>query len=487
VIALLAQEGKPPVTRPPWAQCIAGVTLTVALAVLAQVCQSVFIVAVAALGVLAAAVWLGLAKSSTFSALLVIGFSIQPMLKFYVSPYFGPAKDALAVVAIAVLCVTLYLRGYPARRDRWIPYHAIALGALFMVNVAGDHDAAWAAAARLCVEAIGLFLVGYLGRRARTRWTAVYNSLIVVGCVEATLGLAQQVLGTRALVTDFGLAFGEQVRETAGGQLRSFGTFDDPFSYAGVLLLALVVATQMRPGHRSTLVVGLLLSLGVYVSHDRTAVVLLLAVIGLWIWRLGHRTSVVLLGTAFVGAGILVIASLGALSAPAGGADPLTTLTSLNGRTVLWGQVIGDPWHLVAGRGVGAVGTGLARSQSGLIVEQQTYVPGQAPAVADLSKLYSVDNSYLAVVADVGVPGVLLLIAIGWMLVHIARSPQRCDALRYSIFGLVGVVAVDAFTRSSLFAFPFGFIAMYVIGTASAALLDAGGDFPRRRDEASAV
>ena len=57
--------------------------------------------------------------------------------------------------------------------------------------------------------------------------------------------LHHEVVFLDRLVEGVGYLYGAQVRETTAGQLRSFGSFDEPFSYAAILLLGLVVAHIM--------------------------------------------------------------------------------------------------------------------------------------------------------------------------------------------------------------------------------------------------
>ena len=64
--------------------------------------------------------------------------------------------------------------------------------------------------------------------------------LMVTGTITAVVGLWQQVVGGAAL-NDLGYAWNETIR-TAGGLLRSFSTFNQPFPFGLFQMLVLLVA-----------------------------------------------------------------------------------------------------------------------------------------------------------------------------------------------------------------------------------------------------
>ncbi|NHC14393.1 hypothetical protein [Motilibacter deserti] len=423
-----------------------------------------------AVGLLLAVAYAGSRLSHVLVAGLVAFFCIQPTLKFYVSWYFGPAKDAAVLVAVLALAIRL-LRDRTAlrRADPWVAGGALLLVGLYVVDPVGDHGAAWLTATRLTASAFGLFLVGWLLPDPARTWRFAAGALVAVGVAQGLLGLVQQAIGAQRLVDDFGLWLGFQVRETHGGQLRSFGTFSDPFSYAAVMAVALVAALTLPLRRSHGAVATGVIALGVIVSFVRTEAVLVVAVLVAAVAVRGHRASAVLLGAAATAASTLYLVLPARTSSTATGLDVLLTL---NGRTELWSQVLRGPWDVLAGRGVGQVGTGLARSQSGLwgpTVDQAgaTVSPG-AP-----SSLLYVDNAYLSLVADVGLPGLVLTCAVFALM---ARTLLRAAPAAPALCGLgtLAVVAVDGLTRSSLTQFPFGYVALLVLGTALAAATHGG-------------
>jgi len=178
------------------------------------------------------------------AAVVVFGFAVQPTLVFFISPDFGPAKDVIVLAGMLSLLVGACFGLPPERRryDAWLVGAILLLLGMYAVNPAGVHTAQWSNGARLVIEAFGLFLVGYLGPNPTRTWRWAAGALLSVALFNALLGLAQQGVGVQRLVHQFGYQFGNEVRTTAGGQFRSFGTLEDPFNYAALLALALVCA-----------------------------------------------------------------------------------------------------------------------------------------------------------------------------------------------------------------------------------------------------
>ena len=145
-------------------------------------------------------------------------------------------------------------------------------------------------------------------------------------------------------------------------------------------------------------------------------------------------------------------------------------LLTLNGRTQTWSQVVRGNQDVLFGRGVGVLGSGLARSQAGGIATQQRYVDGVAPDAASNTQLTSLDNSYLQVVADVGLLGLAVLLVAGARVCSLLRPGlRRRSPPALAGAGILLVVVVDGLTRTSLTAFPFGFVALLALGAALAA------------------
>jgi hypothetical protein len=399
------------------------------------------------------------------SVVIVFGFAVQPTLVFFVSSDFGPAKDVIVLAGMLSLLASSVI-GLPAERrryDAWLVGGIVVLLGLYAVNPAGTHSAQWSDGARLVIEAFGLFLVGYLGPDTTRTWRWALCALLGVALLNAVLGFAQQGIGVQRLVHQFGYQFGEQVRTTAGGQFRSFGTLEDPFNYAALLALALVCAALDLRGRRLAVGAAAVLVLGIAASFVRTEIVLVTVIAAIVLVRARRAPSAValLLATLVAAVGLLTLVP----QSPTSPTSRSSVLATLNGRTTGWSELLSDPGDLVAGRGVGAVGSGLARSATTGIYQPGHYKAGQAPAAASTEELRSVDSSYLATLADVGFAGLaLLLVILGriLLLMRLAR-PGPSGAMWVSL-GLWLVVVLDATTRSSITAFPYGFIALYLLG-----------------------
>lgn len=408
--------------------------------------------------------------------LVIVGFAVQPALKFYVTDAFGPVKDVAVLVSIAAVGATvlrrrLGLRDSTTRLRRPDPVliaAVIAFIALYGLNLGGDHGINWANGARLVVEAFSLLLLGYLGPVTERAWPWVVRSVIGMAVVESIAGIAQQVIGVDRLVNNFGYVYGAQVRQVAGGALRSFGTLDDPFNYAALVLIGFIVAVHTRFPRGWKLPVVALTAVGVIVSFDRTDLLLLVLAAGLWLLRKRLPVAALALVTATVlVAGVYVVTSS---SGASGNQSQLSVLFSLNGRVNAWSIVLAQPEKLIGGDGVGTTGTGLARSQITGIVPTVRFGPAASAASTQGGNIQNLDSSYLATLADVGVVGLLLLLFIGARVLILAgRGAAAGSSAGWIALGVAGVLLLDSTTRTSLTAFPFGYVGLYVLGAALAA------------------
>lgn len=400
------------------------------------------------------------------AAVVVCGFAVQPTLVFFVSSAFGPAKDVIVSAGMLSLLASAVFGGLPPERrryDAWLLGAIVVLLGMYTVNPAGGHAAQWSNGTRLVFEAFGLFLIGYLGPDPRRTWRWAAGALLGVALLNVAFGLAQQGIGVQRLVHQFGYQFGDEVRTTTGGQFRSFGTLDDPFNYAALLALALVCATLKVRRRRLAAALAALLALGIASSFVRTELTLMAVIAAVLLVRARRLPSAaaLLLAALVAAVGLLTLLPQPAVSPT----SRSSILGTLNGRTTGWGELLSDPSDLVAGRGVGAVGSGLARSATAGIYQPGRFQAGQAPAAARAEELRSVDSSYLATLADVGFAGLALLIVIlGRMLVLMRLGRPGPSSAMWTSLGIWLVVVLDATTRSSITAFPYGFIALYLLG-----------------------
>jgi len=395
-------------------------------------------------------------------------FAVLPTLKIFVHPLVGGMKDLIAFAGV-VAAVALFLRRRAARRP-WMPdrFVLVTLGFLLLLYVANaggyvsgetGYGPAWFHGVRLVFEPLALLLVGLsLRDPERTlRWGGV--SLVATGVAMALVGFAQQVLGVGRLM-GIGFVYGHQVRE-AFGHLRSFGTLGEPFAYAGFMLLAAAAVLLWARRGAVTAIAAPVILLGLGVSLVRTAAIVVLALIGLAIAQRGH------LRFAFL---LLLISVSGAAALFAVGSQETSTRVvqvsanqylTLNGRTELWEEALGgerSSW--IFGRGVGATGTASQRAE--------TTLTGAADEDAEEGGGV-VDSAYLAIVADVGLIGLGLLLALLFRIALLAwHAAKRGERSGWLALGLLTVMMLDALTRESLTGFPTAYIGMLVIGLAAA-------------------
>jgi hypothetical protein len=391
-------------------------------------------------------------------------FAVLPALKVLVAPELGPAKDlaVLACAAGAALAALLRARtGAPRRADPAVLALVVALGALYVVNPGGliagtGFDVAWLQGVRLVGEPLALLLIGLTVADARrtARWAVA--SLVATGVLVAGVGIVQQFLGDVRLY-DLGYEYEHHLR-TIDGRLRSFGTMDDPFTYAGFLLLALAACLFAVRRPAVAVAAGSVVALGLAVSYVRTAAVVAVALGGIWLAR--HRLvvpAVLVVTAAFVTAAVLLAGQTGTTqhTVQRGG----SVVLALNGRAEAWEVALGPPSTWPFGRGVGEVGTA---------AERATFTIAETPELETTA--VAVDSGYFATIADVGLIGLALLVALLVRLGTLAlRDAARDDDFGWLALGVLTVLALDAVTRSSFTGFPTAFLGFLLVGLALAA------------------
>lgn len=409
-------------------------------------------------------------------AFTVVLFPMVPALKVFGSSQLGPIKDLVCLAAfVAALLHYLHRR---TRLDRKIVGLVFLLLALYLIDAAGGHGAAWAQGLRLTGEPLLLLLVGLILPEPRRNLRYALNALVSVSVLIALYGLLQQLLGPARLVS-LGYQYGNQVR-TISGFLRSFGTLDDPFAYAALLLFGLTaIIFWMRRGTLAW-ASALILLAGLAASLVRTAALVLVGLVGLLLWRWRRPQSAVPFIAATMVVALLTLTKAGGTQAvpytvytPHGGSQSLLRPVApssvvLNGRVSAWHAAVGtDPVQWIFGRGVGTVGTAAQRAT-------YTFAPASSSASSTSgsgqSNTQAVDSGYFATLADVGIVGLVVLLALlarlgrlGWQL---AREHAREGWLA---LGLLICLMLDALTRASFTGFPTAFVGLLIIGLAIAA------------------
>jgi O-antigen ligase len=194
------------------------------------------------------------------------------------------------------------------------------------------------------------------------------------------------------------------------------------------------------------------------VSYVRTAALIVVALAGLWLARRGFTSSAVLAMVAAIAAMGSVLV-LGAGGTQAQTYQSGTSTLTLNGRTSAWKAALGPAKAWPFGRGVGKVGTAAYRVKYALVAGPNVRPPTRA-----------VDSGYLATIADVGLLGLAVLLALFGRLVALARAGIR-RGYKESWFAvaMLVVLMLDAATRSSFTGFPTAFLCLLLVGIALAA------------------
>jgi hypothetical protein len=391
----------------------------------------------------------------------IVYFALLAPLETFVYPAgFGGTKD-LIIVAAVVATVGLVLRRRAIRLDAGVLLPLGLVVGLYFVNIGGalsgstGHDVAWFHGIRLFVEPLFLFVYGASVRNPHKtlRWSLF--ALLAVCALNVVAALIQQALGVQWLISN-GYDYGSEVREISG-HLRSFGTVGEPFSYAGLLLLGLAaLLLWYRRSALLTVAVGVL-ALALLSSYVRTAALIAAALVALAAARVGRgRYAFLLMVAALAGAALLFASASQRTETRSVQVNPTTYLT-LNGRTNIWKSTLNSPADWAFGRGVGATGTASQRASRALTGTNAGSTRGGSV----------VDSSYFAVIADVGVVGLALLIAVFARIFEKARTVARAgNRSGWLAMGLLTVTLLDALTRESFTGFPTAYIALLLVGVA---------------------
>ena len=428
-----------------------------------QVGPALTVTALAAVTFFVAVVACYVAAPHVAVALTIPFFAFLPAAKALVNPAIGPAKDLVVLAAVAATAIRFLQRRESRSRqpgDRWAFLIVALLVGLYAANPGGragllDFNPAWFHGVRLVSEPLLLLIVGFsLDNPRRTlRWAL--TSLVATGVVVACTGVMQQVVGREALV-NLGYSYDYEVR-SLGGRLRSFGPLDESFAYAAFLMFgSAAVLLWMRRGWAAS-IAAFVIGAGLLVSFVRGVVPVVVALMGLWLVRNRNLpTAVLLLAASFAAAVAFLITAETRVPTRTVQAGPSTYLT-LNERTSQWSLVLSDPAVWSTGWGVGVAGTAAERAAFTI-------------ARPDEPQSKALNSGYLATMADVGVLGLLLVLALfGRLFVLARRAIRQGSTAGWVAAGLLTVLAIDASVRDSLTGFPTAFLGLLLVGIALAA------------------
>jgi hypothetical protein len=403
----------------------------------------------------------------TMVAVSIPFFALLPTLKIFISPTLGGLKDVIAFAALTaagMLALQRRAARKPARIDHAVAMLIGGVFLLYLVNVGGllsgetGHNAAWFQGVRLFNEPLSMCLVGFTLREPRRVLGAARTSLLLTAGGMAIVGMVQQMLGVNRLLS-YGYAYGTNIRQI-GTHLRSFGTVDDTFVYASVILLALaLLAATPRLLTRHWVLLGIL-SVGLLVSYVRTAAVVALAIIGIALARRGNSAAaafIVLI--AIAAAAATLISASGHAQTQTVAVNPTTYLT-LNGRTKLWRSQVGNSSRWPFGRGVGAIGSAAARAERSL--SGKLVIPSSGRTTV-------VDSGYLTLIADLGFVGLALFLALLSRMFSLARRAVAMDiGAGWLMIAVATVFALDALSREAFTSYPSSYFVWLLLGLGGA-------------------
>lgn len=414
-------------------------------------------------------------------------FAVVPALKVFVTPTIGGIKDLVCLSAITAAAILIV--GGHRRPDRRVGALVALLLTLYVIDVGHGHGIAWVQGVRLTGEPLLLLIVGLVLPDPKRTLKYALGALIAVGTLVALYGLMQQGLG-QARLLNLGYSYNAQLR-TISGHLRSFGTLDDPFAYAAFLYFSVgAVAFWMRRGLMAWIVAGVML-LGMAASLVRTAVPVLIAFVALEMIRRRRVVPAIafLAATGVIAAGTL-LGSTGSTNQHFtvyfrnGGstqvASPVTRANvALNGRVSAWQAAVGtNPFDWAFGRGVGQVGTAATRASESLLPGSTSGSSGSGAPTSTSA----VDSGYFATVADVGLLGLIVELALFWRLITLAVAAARRNLKSgWVALALLIALLLDASTRASFTGFPTAFVGLLIIGLALAAAAESEPEPARRR------
>ena len=362
-----------------------------------------------------------LAALVPFDGLLVL----VPELPFAVAGW----KEALLLTTLVATAVAPPgARSAPAPRPPWAPAVVGLLGlALLSALTVGGLQALWG----LKVAFFFLLVVVVLwrcplDRRERDRLVTL---LLVVGLVTALYAIAQQVMGHRRL-NALGYEYNSVIR-FAGGFLRSFSTFTQPFGLGYFLMLVLLVGAAHALGEPRRLrsrVFALavpVLGMGLAFSFVRGAWIGLavgLAYLGF------TRFRVLLLGIPLVGVALLFL--------PTDVSSAALAPTSGFQRVEAWQ----DKLSRITAHPIG-VGVGASSSASEKVTEAR-----------GTGEIFHPDNQYYKAVYELGVLGLWLLVLLLVAAFRAAHTRTRAPTTGDSLFALSTAATVLGAAAASLVA-----------------------------------
>jgi hypothetical membrane protein len=426
-----------------------------------------------ALGIFALVVLSFIAAPHISVAVMIPIFVLLPAIKILLVPWIGPLKDVIGLAAIAAGATIVVQRASAGQRkpgDMWVTILVGFLMALYILNMGGglEHDLAWMHGVRLFSEPLLLLLVGLTLSNPKRTFDWAMASLIATSCFAALIGIFEQAIGHQRLHS-WGFEYDIQIRFLSNF-MRSFGTLDNPFGYAGFLMFGVAaVLLWMRRGLWASIAASIIV-VGVTFSFVRSALLMGVALVALWLARTGRLVTAGFLTALVLVSGAFLVASEQAMKTrTVRGGD--SVYITVNGRTEAWKVVFDNPWDLPLGKGVGEFGTA---------AERATFTISRSADEARANDNIDIDSGYFATIADVGLVGLTVLLLLNARLAILAgRAARRGSTPGWVVLGLLAVFLIDSITRESFSAFPTAFLGLLFVGLALAAAAEETATPPR--------
>jgi O-Antigen ligase len=241
-------------------------------------------------------------------------------------------------------------------------------------------------------------------RRERDHLVTVFVAMAIV---TSLVGMWQQFVGHEYLHS-LGYQYDDQIRFTTGLTLRSFSTFDIPFSFGFYLMLVVLVCLPMSladPKRLRSKIFFLslpLISVAMLYTFVRGAMLGL--AVGLF-YLAFHRYKLLVWGIPLVLVAALFIPSGAVLT------DAVFGSTSLGDRTTSWSDRFNQIVEHPLGSGIGT--TGAAADKTAVLKNTNRALAFQP------------DNSYLKVTFEIGVIGLWLLVMMLVSMFLFTRAVER--------------------------------------------------------------
>jgi O-antigen ligase len=319
--------------------------------------------------------------------ILVTLLPFDGMLKALGPGWLNPWKQAmiLALLFLTFLCPPEARAQGKRKMPSWIWPFAVLLAMGLLSAVFVDVNTALTGLRLSYFSAlIGLTIWRCpLSRRERDHLVTIF---VVLGIVTSLVGIWQQAVGHEYLHS-LGYQYDDNIRFTSGMTLRSFSTFNLPFSFGFYLMLVILIALPMalaEPRRLRNKIFFLslpLLSVGLLFSFVRGAMLGL--AVGL-LYLAFHRYKLLVYGIPIVLVAALFIPSGANVS------NAVFSSTSFNARTVSWSDRIDQfAQSPLFGTGIGTTGAA---------AEKAAFLNNKDP-----NATYYPDNSWLKVAFELGI------------------------------------------------------------------------------------